>query len=735
MIFFRFEQYILYIFVTCISLSSVSVFAGSPSGDLRNTIDSALIRLAQHRAYEVANSYDKYEDNLVSLVERLEYEPRQAFIFMRDQVNFDPYLGELRGWRGALAAKAGNALDRSLLLFELLNHMGADTRIVYGELSKDNAKLLYKRSLINNQVKVPFEPLGSLTGLGKKIIPQFQKRADRDYKWLKEVLNPVGIEPTIDKKYSTEHVWVQAKFDDKWLDLDPAFLQAKIGDLFGVVKKTVNKTSENEKHFINLAVKIETIEDGIPKEQILLEHSLESSKAERDQVFLGFNPRRESIKTTALKSLLNQGLRFQPFLMINGDINSGKFTPMIKAGDEKSKPAQDFFKQNAKEAIFSAIYLDINIESPDGSIKKGRHVIFDRISEADRRNNNIKRSNISPMVVGIKMPSAFESIHQIIINNGGTGTREVAISIADSLGFIASSFKTPDSLKGLDIADSLWPLGIFNMAWLSTGERLVLESINQNNNVRFYVGEPNVSIITSHPIPSKDGQEYIKIIDFLHDTISVVASDDIKQQELFYGYLKYGTLRSSLETTSGVVLTELNPDVVSISASSELKRPLLVLSKDDIKDLHINTSFSLIEDLQSGAHVIVNKKQADSYPTWWKINPKNGITKARISPGYGGNWSRYKNYVNSAKAGAPYFVDLETMNSIKMQEGISQKKYDRAFNNRNKMRSKGGGSEYVMLLSIAIETSLSVGTVTGLLAVESFAMATLIVAAYKSESK
>lgn len=309
--YFRFQQHLLYVFIAYISFSSVSVFADSPSDSSQNTIDLELIRLAQHRAYEVANLYDKYEDDLDSLVERLEYEPQQAFMYMRDQVNFDPYIGELRGWRGVLAAKAGNALDRSLLLFELLNHMGADARIVHGELSKENAKLLHERALINNQIKVPFEPLGSLTGLGKKVLPKFHKRADRDYKWLKDALNPIDFEQKIAKKHPTEHVWVQAKFENKWLDLDPAFLDAKVGDLFGIVKKTANQSSENDKHIINLTVKIETIQDGAPKEKILLKNSLEANKAVRDQIFIGFKTKHESTNSTTLKSLLNQGLRFQ----------------------------------------------------------------------------------------------------------------------------------------------------------------------------------------------------------------------------------------------------------------------------------------------------------------------------------------------------------------------------------------------------------------------------------------
>ncbi|MFO7544421.1 MAG: hypothetical protein R6W77_02890, partial [Trueperaceae bacterium] len=69
-----------------------------------------------------------------ALAESLGPDLDSAFAFVREHIAFDPYAGVLRGADGALAARAGNAWDRALLLRALLEYHGHRTRLAMGEL-------------------------------------------------------------------------------------------------------------------------------------------------------------------------------------------------------------------------------------------------------------------------------------------------------------------------------------------------------------------------------------------------------------------------------------------------------------------------------------------------------------------------------------------------------------------------------------------------------------------------
>lgn len=82
-----------------------------------------------------------------SVVERLpQATPQAACTWVRDNIAFDPYLGNLRGSRGALFSQGGNSLDRALLLGGLLDEMGVSWRLVRGDLDDATQIALLSRA-------------------------------------------------------------------------------------------------------------------------------------------------------------------------------------------------------------------------------------------------------------------------------------------------------------------------------------------------------------------------------------------------------------------------------------------------------------------------------------------------------------------------------------------------------------------------------------------------------------
>jgi len=86
-----------------------------------------------------ANTTDQF---IVEKAQELGNDPNAIFTFMRDEVGYESYRGSLRGARGTLWSKGGNALDQASLLIALLRASGVPARYVQGTLSDPLAQEL-----------------------------------------------------------------------------------------------------------------------------------------------------------------------------------------------------------------------------------------------------------------------------------------------------------------------------------------------------------------------------------------------------------------------------------------------------------------------------------------------------------------------------------------------------------------------------------------------------------------
>ena len=79
-------------------------------------------------------------DEIADLAASLGHDPQRIFAFVRDEVRYEPYVGLLRGAAGTLLARAGNSVDQSALLAELLQRSGQAVRFVAGSLDESAAE-------------------------------------------------------------------------------------------------------------------------------------------------------------------------------------------------------------------------------------------------------------------------------------------------------------------------------------------------------------------------------------------------------------------------------------------------------------------------------------------------------------------------------------------------------------------------------------------------------------------
>ena len=114
---------------------------------LRAILGVALTMLVASTA--LADPANPADPRVVALATSLGNSPSAIFQHVRDNVGIEIYNGSLRGARGVLASKAGNALDRASLTIALLRaaNPAIEARYVQGTLASTDADALVARML------------------------------------------------------------------------------------------------------------------------------------------------------------------------------------------------------------------------------------------------------------------------------------------------------------------------------------------------------------------------------------------------------------------------------------------------------------------------------------------------------------------------------------------------------------------------------------------------------------
>jgi hypothetical protein len=137
------------------------------------------------------------------LASSLDYDPVKLFYYVRNNVDYEPYLGVMAGPNWTLLQGAGNSFDQALLLSSLLRESGIQTRYVYGEIevsADDAAKWLRSENATQ-----------AANFLASSGIPTTC--------WIE------GYSGDVVSVLKNEHMWIEAKLSSEsdWIPLDPSF--------------------------------------------------------------------------------------------------------------------------------------------------------------------------------------------------------------------------------------------------------------------------------------------------------------------------------------------------------------------------------------------------------------------------------------------------------------------------------------------------------------------------------
>jgi len=326
----------------------------------------------------------------------------KLFGFVRDEVGHDVYSGVLRGGQGALVSLAGNSLDKSVLLAELLQQAGHRVRFAHGRLEDSAAKRLVKR--VFPRLKAAGEAAPKDERLAR-FLQSLQRNSTEQGKWLMRTLKKSGVK--LPKQGAgryqqildtlKDHWWVQVFVGGKWLDLDPSFADAKQARSYAKADKTCEKLEEKLYHRVTLRLLLEEVQDGKRKTRTLLTHEARACDLTGAPLFLGH---RENSWKQPVRSLLALGKHVGGGTGLLGELDATpatvyeKIKPLLLVGARKfvvgepfeilrlDKEAKALASKNSVRA--AGEWIEANFKSPSGQVRTTRRAVFDRLGVAAR---------------------------------------------------------------------------------------------------------------------------------------------------------------------------------------------------------------------------------------------------------------------------------------------------------------------------------------------------------------
>lgn len=306
---------------------------------------------------------------ITELAASLGHDAGAIFGFVRDEISYESYLGSLRGARGALWSRAGNALDQASLLVALLRASGISARYARGELSNAEARIL-----VASMFPAPTRVSGFL---------------------------PAGVTPADPEndaallQETRDHDWVQLDTGGGFVDADPSFGDAQLGDTFAAETETYVEVADSRRHHATLRVLVE-----------------------RAQPFAGFLGASVLGETNVLDGTFTSAeLVGRPLSLTHSVSNNAiphpifsaftnVYTPQLVLGDLAVRPEDALtllgttFQETATNfpfgsSVLTAVTVEIELDGPDGPPETHRHVIFDRIGIDLRQNGGTPELNFS----------------------------------------------------------------------------------------------------------------------------------------------------------------------------------------------------------------------------------------------------------------------------------------------------------------------------------------------------
>jgi hypothetical protein len=280
--------------------------SGSPLSSPTAPTDSAArdryanrLRAAAAIARSSADSAPRDHDDPAAVLRATGTDPSAILNWVKTETRPVAYAGTLRGASGVLMDRAGNSLDRALLLADLLSRAGNTVRIARADLPPQAAAALRASTIA--AIPKPASPTRLDRGRLLKVLgnnpqldaPSLERAIDATLKdderfattvrelygrVLPAIAEAVGQDATRDQTIAAEaeatlrdHFWVQRQVASGWEDLDPD--AGVVGKITQVTTFVPDGIPGDLKHQVTLRAILETWQAGKFSETSLLERT------------------------------------------------------------------------------------------------------------------------------------------------------------------------------------------------------------------------------------------------------------------------------------------------------------------------------------------------------------------------------------------------------------------------------------------------------------------------------
>ncbi len=234
------------------------------------------------------------------------------------------------------------------------------------------------------------------------------------------------------------------------------------------------------------------------------------------------------------------------------------------------------------------------------------------------------------------------AVHNIVVSTGLTDLYAFANAIMDVPGFLGQ-LADPNASSEFEVGDALWPLSLAGRSLEVFSSHRVMQGLNDRADIRFYVAEPRVMIITQGSL-TLNGTEHVYMqADVRQDRLRAIAVEDAKASEVSIRRLWFGVLEGVLES----LLVEQFCAVVPpserriIGAGSRPLKDANLLTGSDVNEVDTlvtdtNVAAQIKHSLEAGDLIITTSDQSQA---WWQVSPESGDARAILYPNLGGGYA------------------------------------------------------------------------------------------------